>query len=889
MLRVLSVALCAAATSGVILENYNISATFDTDKTKSTFGNLEVLRAVKGSTILRNGTSPLWTVKLADKDGNTEDVSSATDATRTFEATATTLVLHYSNIKSRLGVAGLSVDINIELDGKLLNIHPSFRGDGTVTLASWAVQVNRIALQQSSKVLENYGFGIVHDCGTGFSAPDAYQRAGSSGDVCQWSEKTDGYYVPGCPDGSTSGCPSYLSLVLAKAACEKELRCTGITSSGYGYQLRGGSSLQPSPPGSNEASWVIYNYEQCHPGVHLSVACGNFGPEYPSATYQYMASYDSAVPFSGFYMGTHDSAGNTKGFNFNVQQSYPATGQAIVTSVVPDSGLPLNNVAGNFVVTLSVFDGDWWDSAQIYRAWALPNAEWTKLGPVSGRQDIPSWLNNVPVWVNSHWQGNDIFNTSGGDPQVVQQRVLAVQDRFGVKSKFGADLGLHWYEWDTLGYEEGSNYSKCGSEVTCGFDTHYPEYFPTRQGFQGALKTMQGAGVRVAPYINGRIFDIDTKKWGNDQATKFAAKNLQYPRLNPKSSDLSNYYESYGSEARFNVMCPHTDYWQDTISDVTQELVNTYGVDGVYLDQIASAGPRPCWDASHNHTLGGGSHWVSGYREMMLKARQKQKGTPIYLTESNAEPFMDVMTVYLTLVGYATAPFVGERSIANVFNAIYGGYYYGMGAEFYTTDFVPNPDVFSSKIAKQLLYGGLMGWFSLGGRNNQNPPMGIYDQLMDSQYDPEVSYLQKLTEARLKVSDFFVNGRTGRDLVLNTGAPMKRHPAHPRGSTPKHEVGAGQPLLGVSYREVMSSTFLSADSKQLLCVITNIARNSNHTYSFTVDPSHYQLYGVSYAPVYELVDYYTGKMIAKFTDEPVTHTATIASHDVHLLVITTLV
>jgi hypothetical protein len=36
-------------------------------------------------------------------------------------------------------------------------------------------------------------------------------------------------------------------------------------------------------------------------------------------------------------------------------------------------------------------------------------------------------------------------------------------------------LALHWYEWDTLGYKEGSNNTECATEVTCGFDTHYPE------------------------------------------------------------------------------------------------------------------------------------------------------------------------------------------------------------------------------------------------------------------------------------------------------------------------------------------------------------------------------------------------------------------------------
>jgi hypothetical protein len=48
---------------------------------------------------------------------------------------------------------------------------------------------------------------------------------------------------------------------------------------------------------------------------------------------------------------------------------------------------------------------------------------------------------------------------------VVLNRVSAIQIRFDLPS----ELGLHWYEWDTLGYKAGSNYTDCTTEITCGF------------------------------------------------------------------------------------------------------------------------------------------------------------------------------------------------------------------------------------------------------------------------------------------------------------------------------------------------------------------------------------------------------------------------------------
>ena len=103
----------------------------------------------------------------------------------------------------------------------------------------------------------------------------------------------------------------------------------------------------------------------------------------------------------------------------------------------------------------------------------------------------------------------------------------------------------------------------------CGFDTHYPEYFPVRPGFGDAVAHLQGAlGVRVAPYINGRIFDKRSEKWAGDGARAHAAKQLASPALIANASDpaflaaLRTYDEEYGSHAPFAVMCPHTAYWQ---------------------------------------------------------------------------------------------------------------------------------------------------------------------------------------------------------------------------------------------------------------------------------------------------------------------------------------
>ena len=286
----------------------------------------------------------------------------------------------------------------------------------------------------------------------------------------------------------------------------------------------------------------------------------------------------------------------------------------------------------------------------IYRDWVLPNAQWTQLGKLENRTDIPEWSYNITTWVNTHWNQVDIFNKTGGQPQAVLERMKNIVERLGLDKDA---LALHWYEWDTLGYILGSDYQYCGSEVTCGFDTHYPEYFPPREGFNLALKGLQDLGVKVAPYINGRIFDQGTDSWtANNRIAQLSASKNNTGFLNITMSEYSFFNESYGSKAVFSAMCPYTEYWQDTIADVCDKLVNYYGTDGVYIDQIATATTKPCFDTSHGHSLGGGNHWFEGYTKMLQECRDLMGSNAMVLSEGQNELYVGQIHIFLSLYGF---------------------------------------------------------------------------------------------------------------------------------------------------------------------------------------------------------------------------------------------
>jgi hypothetical protein len=69
--------------------------------------------------------------------------------------------------------------------------------------------------------------------------------------------------------------------------------------------------------------------------------------------------------------------------------------------------------------------------------------------------------------------------------------------------------------------------------------------------------------------------------------------------------------------------------------------------------EIGAAVPRLCFDPTHPHPPGGGGWWVSGYQQLLSAARTAIGNSKVLLTESNSEPYMNALNVYLTLVAFS--------------------------------------------------------------------------------------------------------------------------------------------------------------------------------------------------------------------------------------------
>ena len=422
----------------------------------------------------------------------------------------------------------------------------------------------------------------------------------------------------------------------------------------------------------------------------------------------------------GTYVGAHDKLGSSKTLGCAVA----ADGQTVrfsISATPPGAGLPLQSLPRqqmtvDFPIVVAALDDsgledDWFAAAEIYRGFVIPHASWTQQGPLSKRDDVPLWAQELTVWVNSHWQPNDIFNVSGGAPSVVENRVARIEERFGLGK---GRLGLHWYEWDTLGYAPGSNYSICSSEITCGFDTHYPEYFPVRENFQASLKRIQQeSGVRVAPYINGRIFDQATHSWSRNNGTARRRRADLSPLLgNVTDLHLYNGFD----KAEFAVMCPHTAYWQETLADVVGSLRTRRDRWGLHRSDRSR---RPAAVLGRLQSLSGGAslaQWVppcwksaASWERKALADRVKCRALHVWNRHVSGARGVFWGT-FLT----DPVPVTKRRTLSRLSRCTAGIIW--AWAHCSSKAISPRIRRLCSKIANQFLFGAQMGWFSLGGQ-----------------------------------------------------------------------------------------------------------------------------------------------------------------------------
>lgn len=433
-----------------------------------------------------------------------------------------------------------------------------------------------------------------------------------------------------------------------------------------------------------------------------------FRDDYPSGRLSMQCS-GLYGPAGGIYAAMHDPYGsakhlelNSRGGRLTLKWHWPA----------PNTGVPGGQWRTPGEFSMRLFDGDWYDLARIYRAWAAKKALWWPRGRQAGRPDTPDWFKDNAVWleIGGPWR----------DPPIPFKDTVQQAKRF---AEFMGDVpcAAHWYNWHDNKY-----------------DDDLPHYFPAKPGFAKGIRELQAVGLEVMPYLNAHVWDKDLDDF----------KSTAYPWA-CKSRDESVPIKSYGGNS-FAQMCPATRFWQDKVAEMTLRLIGPeYNANGAYLDQVSAQPPTPCFDKSHGHPLGGGHWWTKeGNWELLdrLHARLDQvKPGAILTSESASEPYVSRLDGYLTWVGYRD----GSDAIP-LFHAIYAGQVQLFG-RLYKWDSWKGVAM-RMKTAQALVWGEQLGWIRV-------------DVIDDPVAGP---FLRRLGRLRSSLSRYLARGQMARPPAIET-------------------------------------------------------------------------------------------------------------------------
>ena len=378
------------------------------------------------------------------------------------------------------------------------------------------------------------------------------------------------------------------------------------------------------------------------------------------------------------------------------------------------------NIGGNgFVMpgegVWRLLHGDWFDAALIYRDWVRQNAGWyPRLGP-DGRSDTPLWMRELPVWVRA-----------SGEPDKVVSEVEELAETMGVP------VGFHWYNWHQI-----------------PFDNDYPHYFPVKKGFGAAVRRLQSKNIYVMPYINGRLWDSRDKGMEDFEFSRLALSAATKEEDGKPHLETYSSKESDGSKVQLAAMCPTTELWQAKVRETVLRLMNEYGVKGVYIDQIAMAGPVLCFDRGHGHPTGGGHWWAESYNQMLESIRRSMPKDRMLTSEGNAEPYAK------NLDGFLTWHWCFDGQVP-AFPAVYGGavQMFGRAYRYGETKVL----AMQMKAGQQFVYGEQIGWVNLG-------------QLQDRQ---SKDFLCKIVKLRWRLRRYFHAGEMARPPKLQGTIPTVR-------------------------------------------------------------------------------------------------------------------
>jgi len=348
-----------------------------------------------------------------------------------------------------------------------------------------------------------------------------------------------------------------------------------------------------------------------------------WGGQYPnSVQMQFMAYYNDN---GGLYLATHDDRCYPKAFEFHrVNDDAIKLDLRLFTGGAAKGGYTLP-----YHVIVGVFDGDWFDAADIYRCWVESSD--MKLPPkIADNETLPDWFFSSPVVITYPVRG--VRDLGDQTPNKLFPYTNAIQyiDRYA--EAFGSPimaLLMHWegsapwappYVWPPYG----------GEKMYGDFVNALHE--------KGNLAGLYASGIGYTLHSNtDPSYDMtdEFEREGLSKVMKIAPDGT----LATNGVCAGNYAQRTGYD-----MCPANDFVKQVAAGQIAEIVNSKTDYIQYFDQNLGGGAYHCYGTEHGHSYGPGLWLIEEMAALYDNCRSiihhAGKQCLIGCEAAAAEPFM---------------------------------------------------------------------------------------------------------------------------------------------------------------------------------------------------------------------------------------------------------
>lgn len=425
----------------------------------------------------------------------------------------------------------------------------------------------------------------------------------------------------------------------------------------------------------------------------------------------------------GFYASCNDTSNYRKSFSFTLDTLNTLVYQL---SNYPAFDSTRNGYAPAYEAVIGSFMGDWITAAGRYRAWAAKQ-NWCK----ESRLKIgltPSWLEKTGIWVWNRGRSENVL-------------IPAVD----LEQRTELPVSVFWHWWHNCSYDDG-----------------FPEYLPPREGKRSFIRAMDEAHekkIKAIVYMNALQWGTSTQSWKSKNAGFYAVKDIH-------GNLKSHVYNIFTGNALAN-MCVATQFWKNQYTSLAVRALNTYHVDGIYMDQACLT--RMCYDTNHGHPPGGGNYWIRNFGALTAQIRlgTRHQGGSVLAGEGGGESWLPYLDAFLTLqVSRERYAGIGGWETIPFFQAVYHQYAITYGN--YSSLLVPPydelwPKEFAPKDPLKLLDESYNKQFMMEQARSfvwgMQPTIANYQDFLASERKEEIGYLINLARVRYQALKYLLYGK----------------------------------------------------------------------------------------------------------------------------------